>query len=90
MKKFKDRVKIKSGALDIYPKAKVPDCNFFRTTTNKRFDTTSVACYSTYFDRLYSHADTVQCPVQTKQKIQNITLFAAMVEWTTGGVFGLE
>jgi len=28
--------------------------------------------------------------VQTKQKMQNITPVAAMVEWPTIGVFGLE
>jgi len=42
------------------------------------------------FGRLPRQADTVQCPVQIKQKMQNITHFAAMVEWPTVGVFGLE
>ena len=63
---------------------------FFRTTTSKRFGTTSVECYSRSFGRLPRQADTVQCPVQTKQKMQNITLFAVIVEWPTVGVFGLE
>jgi len=88
MKKFGGTGEIKSGALDIYLKAKAPAYNFFfRTTTNKRFGTTSVACYLTSFGRLPRQADTVQCPVQTEQKTQNITLFAAMVEWPTIGVF---
>ena len=38
-------VKIKLGALDIFPNGKAPACNFFRTTTNKLFGINSVSCY---------------------------------------------
>jgi len=62
----------------------------FRRTTNKLYGITSVSCYSTSFGRLPRPADSVQCPVQAKQKLQNITPFAAMVEWPTVGVLGLE
>ena len=80
MKKFGGTVKIKFGAPNIFPNAKAPACNFFRTTTNKLFGMTSVSCYSTSFGRLPRQADTVHFPVQTKQKLQNITPFSAMVE----------
>jgi len=70
MKKFGGRVKIKSGALDIFPMRKPQLAIFFRTTTNKCFGTTSVACYSTSIGRMPRQSDTVQCPVQTKQKIK--------------------
>jgi len=90
MKKFGDTAKIKFGTLDIFPNAKAQACNFFRTTTNKLYGITSVSCYSTSFGRLPIQADTVQCPVQAKQKMQNIKLFAAMVERPTVGVFGVE
>jgi len=90
MKKFGGTVKIKFGALDISPNAKAPACNFFQNKTNKLSGITSVSCYSTSFGRLPKQADTVQCPVQTKQKLHNITPFAAMVEWPTVGIFGLE
>jgi len=62
-------------------KSEAPVCIFFRTTNNKRFGTTSVACYSTSFDRLSRQANTVQCPVQTRQKMQNITL---LLLWLNG------
>ena len=90
MKKFEGTVKLKFGALDIFPNVKAPACDFFRATTNKFFDVTSVSCYSTSCGRLPRQTDTVQCPVQTRQKLQNITHFAAMAEWPTVGVFGLE
>ena len=63
---------------------------FFRTTTNKLFSITSASCNSTSFGQLPRRADTVQCPAQTKQKLQNITPFAAMVEWPAVGIFGRE
>ena len=90
MKKFGGTVKIKFGALDIFPNAKAPACNFFLNKTNKLFGITSVSWNSTSFGRLPRQADTVQCLVQIKQKLQNITPFAAMVEWPTAGVFGLK
>jgi len=81
MKKFRGTVK-KFGALDIFPNAKAPACNFFQNNDQQ--------AHSTSFGRLPRQADTVQCPVQAKQKVQNITLFAAMAERPTVGVFGLE
>jgi len=89
MKKYGGTVEIKSGVLDICLNRR-PQLAIFCRTTNKRFGTTGVACYSTSFDRLSIKADTVQCSVQTNQKMQNITLFAAVVEWPTVGVFRLE
>jgi len=91
MKRFGGTVKIKFSALGIFPNAKAffptQHAIFFRITTKKLFGITSVSYYSTSFGRLPRQADTVQCPVQTMQKI---TPFAAMFEWPTVGVFGLE
>ena len=63
MKKFGGTVKTRFGALDIFSNAKVPACNFFRAMTNKLFGITSVSYYSTSFELLTRHSDTVQCPV---------------------------
>jgi len=92
MKKFGGTVKIKFGALDIFPNAKVPACNFFQNNDQQAF------CLAYYRFMLFNISwataqtgwDTVQCPVQTKQKVQNITPFAAMFELRTVGVFELE
>ena len=86
MKKFRGTVKIKFGSLDIFPTRRPQRAIFFSTTTNKLYGITSVSCYSTFFGRLPRQADTVQCPVQAKQKMQNITLFATMVERPTKGL----
>jgi len=37
MKKFGGTGKIKSGALDIYTKAKAPACNFFQNNDQQTF-----------------------------------------------------
>jgi len=37
MKKFGGAGKIMSGALDIYPKAKAPACNFFQNNDQQTF-----------------------------------------------------
>jgi len=37
MKKFRGTVKIKSGALDIFPNAKAPACNFFQNNYQQTF-----------------------------------------------------
>ena len=85
MKNFGDTVKIKFGALDIFPNAKTPACNFFQNNDQQAF---------WHFMLLNIFWATAQTgwhgSVQTKQKMQNITPFAAMVEWLNVGVFGLE
>jgi len=58
MRKFWGTWEINSCALDI-PKRRSQLAIFFRTTTNKRFGTTSVACYSRSFDRVSTQADTI-------------------------------
>ena len=93
MKTFGGKGKIKFGALDIFPNAKAPAWNFFQNNDQQDFwhyKIFGITYYSTSFGRLPRPADTVQCPVQTKQKMQNITPFATMVEWPTVGVLGLE
>jgi len=37
MKKFGGTVKIKSGALEIFPNAKTPACNFFQNSYQQTF-----------------------------------------------------
>jgi len=86
MKKFGDTVKIMFGALDIFPNAKTPACNFFQNNDQQAFGITSVSGYSTSFGRMPRQADTVQCRPSKKCK----TPFAAVVEWPTVGVYGLE
>ena len=91
MKKFGDTVKIKHGELDIFPNAKAPACNFFQNNGQQAFwHNYRFMLLNISWSTAQTGWDTVQCPVQTKQKMQNITAFAAMVEWPTVGVFWLE
>jgi len=94
MKKFGGTVKIKSITKSWRTRhlsqSEGPACEFFRTTTNKRFGTTGVA---------YTQQLLTDCPdrltrsgVQNRpsRKMQNKILFATMIESPTVAVFGLK
>jgi len=79
---------IVASELYIFPKAKAPVCNCFRTMTNNSFGTTSVANQQllTDFPAMLTRFSVQYRP---SRKIQNRSEnLLLLVEWPTAGVFG--